>query len=83
MVTHHTLGENDIGTAWATLEDWEDESPRAFGLELPLGRAVRDRDGVHRYRASAADFTCLTDPHVTDVEDALIDDLDRARASAA
>lgn len=79
MITHRPLGENDIGTAWAFVDDCEDESPRAYGLELALGRVLRDRDGVHRQRASVAPFSSLSSRRVTDVEDELIARIDRAR----
>lgn len=82
MITHRTLGENDIGTAWGFVEHCEDESPRAYGLELALGRVIRDRDGVHRLRASTADFSALSSRKVTDIEDALIARIDRARRRA-
>jgi hypothetical protein len=82
MITHRTLGENDIGTAWGFVEDCEDESPRAYGLKLALGRVIRDRDGVHRLRASSVAFSALSSRKVTDVEDALIARIDRARRRA-
>jgi len=82
MKTHRTLGDKDIGIAWGFVDDCEDEAPKAWGIELALGRVLRDRDGVHRLRASTADFTSLASRRVTDVEDALIARIDRARLRA-
>ncbi len=82
MITHRVLGDNDIGTAWGFVDECEDETPRAWGLELALGTVIRDRDGVHRLRSASADFSSLTSRRVTDVEDALIARIDRARRRA-
>jgi hypothetical protein len=79
MITHRALGPDDIGTAWGFVEYCEDESPRAYGIERALGRVLRDRDGVHRLHASEADFASLASRRVTDIEDALIARIDRAR----